>query len=294
MESLDFLPTLYYGCLRRFMPDVKYMIPASSWAGYEMKRHGYIRKKIPVPSLPGHLSYWAADSGGFVAMKLWGTYPYTPDQYMRWLESVRIAPAWAAIFDFCCEQNLCQTQAYEVFVRDQQERTTEMIYHFWQRYRHTCSFPLVPTIQGSTPESYRRHARQLRPLLEEMQAFYGPSSEWRVGVGSLCKRTRISDIVDILTVVHQELPGMNLHGWGLKVGAFKAKMGVKGKIRVQLPGIKSADSATWHGFFGSDHKKWKKSGKTKMRYAYEIALPEYLAKVEEALSLPEQLILPLL
>jgi hypothetical protein len=39
-----------------------------------------------------------------VATRIWGDYRFSPTQYVSWLHTFR--PAWAAMMDYCCEDEL--------------------------------------------------------------------------------------------------------------------------------------------------------------------------------------------
>lgn len=261
---ITFYATVDSDSVRQFMPDVPYMLPASSWARYG----------LPAPRLPAHVRTVAADSGGFVAARVWGDYRYTPRQYVDWLETFR--PEWAATMDYCCELELAQATP------ERQARTTENARLFWREYR-AVPWSWVPTIQGLTPADYRRHAREMRPLVEQMLAAYGVESGFRVGIGTLCRRASPRLIHEIVRAVRGELPEHTpLHLWGVKLGALQAA--------AALPCVVSADSAAWNGLFSREaRERIHASGLSQRRYLYTVALPAYRAKVAQATSAPKQL-----
>src|SRR5580765_775990 len=136
--GITFYPTVSCGELGKYTATKCVLLPASSWAGYELREHGtdergFIRS-IPVPNsaILGRIEKKAADCGGFVATKKWGgKYLYTPEQYVQWLKTW--GPDWAATMDFCCENEI--TSGRPGVVRERQAQTTEMAYHFWNTYR---------------------------------------------------------------------------------------------------------------------------------------------------------------
>lgn len=82
---LEFYATIAAEQPRDYMPgDVAYLLPASSWARVKMRK----------PKLPTHVTRFAADSGGFVATKIWGDYRYTPQQYVEWLSTGSQSSRW--------------------------------------------------------------------------------------------------------------------------------------------------------------------------------------------------------
>lgn len=285
---MNFYATIAYEQIRQFMPGVPYLLPASSWAR-GMRKDG----TLPAPAIPAHIPEVAADSGGFVATKIWGDYRYSPGQYVDWLRRWPVHPSWAATMDYCCEEEI--TGANDGVVCQRQQRTTDMAHLFWQQYRdeHWC---WVPTIQGWEVEDYRRHAQQMRPLIYEMRDFYcgrqgsglrGIDS-WRVGIGTLCARANMSTVHQVVRAVVEELPGIPIHLWGVKLSILKSS--------VALPAVVSVDSAAWHpGGLKSDSSQAKRDHEsltlTQMAHALQIALPRYIRKIEAASSKGKQLTL---
>lgn len=158
-----------------------------------------------------------------------------------------------------------------------------MAWSLWKTYRET-DWAWVPTIQGWTVEDYRYHAQEMRPLLEEMRAAYS-GREWRVGIGTLCRRASVSMIIQVIRAISEELPGFDFHLWGVKLSTFKA--------RIHLPHVVSADSAMWHGGWETflDPTERNESGLSKRRFDYEVCLPRYAGKLAAALSQNKQMAL---
>jgi hypothetical protein len=266
---VKFYYTLSINDVRRgywpYMPaDLPVMLPASSWS-----------PSLKPPKLPAHVQQRAADCGGFVATFRWGDYRYTPDQYVAWLDAWR--PQWAATMDYCCEPELAEGGN---LVRDRQERTTAMAELFWHEFRD-APWAWTPTVQGWEVEDYRRHARELRPLVENMRRVYG--DEFRVGVGTLCRRASVLMIHQVVRAVAEELPGVGLHLWGVKLGALQSRMGLPDQVV-------SVDSAAWNYDSGSRKHKSKRHelGLSQRVYCWREMLPRYRAKVEAALAAPKQ------
>ncbi len=259
--------TISCGHERAYMPELPVMLPASSWA----------RQGLRAPRLPGHITERAADSGGYVATRRWGGYRYGPGEYVAWLRT--FGPAWAATMDFCCEPEIAADPAA---VRDRQHRTTEMAWRIWRGYRDT-PWCWVPTVQGWSVEDYIRHAAELAPLVEEMQAHYGRDSAWRVGIGTLCRRADAAMVRSVACVVAAALPGAPLHLWGVKASVLRA--------HVELPNVVSADTAAWNGRWGRAIERQRASGLSESRYDYQVALPGYAARMDRALAGPRQRLL---
>jgi len=289
MTSLAFYPTLSYGEVGRYAQIERALLPVSSWAGYALRRQKYrglptdrVIGPIPVPTIPACMTHVAADCGGFVASRIWGEYRYTPEQYVDWLRAVK--PAWAACMDYCCEDEI--TSGRPGVVQQRQDATTEMARMFWHDYRDV-PWVWVPTIQGWYAEDYIRHARELKPLIDEMRSHYvsiGGPDLFRVGIGTLCARASAAMIRKVVLAVAAELPDVPLHLWGVKLSVMQSP--------VMLPGqVVSVDSAAWNGLFRTGRNAWKRSGLSERRYALEVALPAYTTKVQEALSQPKQMTL---
>lgn len=249
--STTFYATIDSDSVRSFMPDVPYMLPASSWS----------RKRMKPPRLPAHVRHTAADCGGYVATKIWGEYRYSPAQYVDWLGSFR--PDWAAMMDYCCEPDL------PVVTRERQAKTTAQAYHFWTEYQRV-PWVWVPTVQGWDVSDYLRHAKELRPLIDEMVEYYGRDSAFRVGIGTLCRRAKSDTIRAVVRAVAWELPGVPLHLWGVKQRALNAALAWR---------IASVDSAAWNSRFGRDLERCRQDGMTQRQYSYLVALPRYLEQL---------------
>ncbi len=274
--SLTFYPTVSRGELGKYATMTRVLLPASSWASDEVRKYGHVRGKLPVPRLLPHVVDRAADCGGFVATFKWKDYRYSTEQYVEWLDGWQ--PTWAATQDYCCEDEI--TAGQPGIVQERQDKTTAMAWHFWTTYRDV-SWTWVPTIQGWHVEDYRRHASELRPLIQRMYAHYGTASAFRVGIGTLCRRASVAMIHEVVGVVSQELPGVPLHLWGIKLGTLQAPLALPEQVV-------SMDSAAWNGMFRTGREKWKQSGLPQRRYIFDVALPQYEAKIEKALSEPKQ------
>ncbi len=277
--SITFYPTISRGEVNKYLTWPRVLLTASSYAATEVHAHQRVRKSLPVPKLPACITEKAADCGGFVATFKWhGVYPYSPEQYVEWLSGWR--PDWAATMDFCCETELAQV------THERQCKTTEMAWHFWQTYRD-APWCWVPTIQGWTIADYRWHARQMKPLIEEMQTHYGPESAWRVGVGTLCRRASVRLIREVAYAVEEELGTVPLHGWGLKKKTLTDPIPLPDTFR-------SVDSAAFNGMWGEGRERWKTELKpdgshyTQREWSVGPALQRYAADLQRGLASPKQ------
>lgn len=260
---------------RFLQSDVPLLLPASSYARYRFRR-------IQIPS---HITQKAADSGGFIATFKWGDYRYTPQQYVDWLSSWE--PDWAATMDYCCEDEI--TSGRTGVVRERQQKTTGMAWRFWDDYR-TTPWPWVPTVQGWKLQDYARHARDLKPLVTEMQSYYdardGEQNAFRVGIGTLCRRTKVQEIAAIVMTVAQELPQVKcFHLWGVKKTLWSSG--------IAFPFDTSSDSASWnmqayYGDFNPEWKRWKEEQailglqESNRSHRYKILIPQTQQEIEQS------------
>lgn len=270
-----FYTTIYPECVKGYMPATPVLLPASAWSRLGMK----------APKLPAHIEHAAADCGGFVATMRWGDYRYTPAEYVAWLRSWPIVPRWAATMDYCCEPEVLGKT--DGVIANRQRRTTEMAHHFWSEYKRE-SWVWVPTVQGWEVADYVRHVRELRSLIEDMADYYGPGSEFRVGIGTLCRRASTEMIRAVSYAVASEIPGIPLHLWGIKLGALRSS--------ISLPAtVASVDSGAWNGTTAArDRRRWetyRDRGWKQQEYAWQVAWPEYRAKLDAAFEQPKQLML---
>jgi hypothetical protein len=249
--------------LTTYIPPVSVLLPASSWYRTGMKK----------PCLSDEVTDRAADSGGFVASRIWGEYRYTDEEYVDWL--VKWMPGWAAFKDFCCEPEL------SVVTEERQKRTTEKAWEMWTRYKE-APWAWVPTLQGLFPEDYRRHALQMKPLLDEMARHYRHNPAWRIGVGTLCRRESELEIAEVVEAVLSVLPNAELHLWGLKKNGLRHVF--RTLNRSLLRAIKSSDSAAWHGMFYGEgarmHDEAAAHGMNRQEYTIKKKLPAYIAGME--------------
>lgn len=278
---MDFYVTSHEGYPARLMPPgYHWLFPASSWFDNTRRRFKPLR-------LPLHIDYYGVDCGGFVASRIWGDYRYSADQYIEWIETFLLPPQWAAIQDFCCEDEL--TAGKSGIIKERQDKTTANIIQYWQKYRE-AEWVWIPTVQGWQIEDYIRHALELKPLIMEWFDYYRSRAQddlFRVGIGTLCARPFSGDIQAIVNAVADILPGVRFHLFGVKLQVLKSQ--------VALPRIASVDSAAWNGIFGKDRHlardEYTRNGITKSYYELNVALPRYMAKVERALKRRKQLTL---
>ncbi len=271
-----FYATIAYDQLRKntlhHMPlDQAYLLPATSWANHQFKK----------PLLPDGLREVAADSGGFVASRIWGEYRFSMAQYVQWL--LTFNPSWAATMDYCCEPPL--TKGDKAETRRRQDKTTVNAYKHWEHYSD-LPWLWMPTIQGWQVADYERHAEEMKPLIMEMKSFYanrGGGSNFRVGLGTLCARKDTTTAPRVLKAVSAILPGVQFHLFGVKLQIIQ---------RHHLPNVISTDSAVWHGRFSGENREAQaycaEMEMQQREYIFKKGLPTYLSKIEKAIQQPKR------
>lgn len=164
------------------------------------------RKRFPHALRP-----WALDSGGFTELSQQGAWTLDARQYAR--EVRRFSQAigrseWAAIQDWMCEPAILRKTGLSIAAH--QDRT---LASFEDLLTAAPELPWVPVLQGWQLADYLRHL--------EMYERRGHDLRQRplVGIGTLCRRQSTGEALAILSRL--AACGLRLHGFGLKVGAFR-------------------------------------------------------------------------
>jgi hypothetical protein len=304
-----FYTTIAANQVRDYMPATPMMVTATSYWSYGQRRSKarQLDGKIPQVVLPEHVSEVCADSGGFeAAYRHGGTYPFSFETYIDWLETIPNL-SWAAMPDLPVEREI--TASFEG-MRERQQLTLDWARDLWgdatdHGEYNSVPWCWVPTIQGREPADYVWMAERMAPLLfDQMLEYdytaygmdrYDGDEQWlpldqlteaengaeyrRVGIGSLCRRKAVSEIVPIVKAVAEVLPTHRFHLWGVKLNAL-------GALREAglLDRIVSIDSAAWNGEFGTDKLKLKATGLSQAQRSWTVAHPQYLAKIQAQLA----------
>jgi len=152
---------------------------------------------------------WIFDSGAFSELKMHGKYTFNLDYYLSYVE--RYNPDVFVNCDYMCEPS--QLKKTGLTIQEHLEKTIEnQIYLFDKKNEMGIKSDLMGTLQGWKIEEYLRHIDMMKErgiLLDYM------------GVGSICRRFKTRKIVDILRTIHNEIPNIKLHGFGVKISVFK-------------------------------------------------------------------------
>ena len=159
----------------------------------------------------------ALDSAGFVAMKLYGGYPWSMDAYAS-LGALHPWDWWAAM-DYCCEPEIAADRAE---VRQRVERTADSLAMLratvdgllWEG-ASWATYPM-PVLQGWDVDDYRRSVELTDRVL---------GGDWppMVGIGSVCRRhlRGRAGVLRIFGAVAAAVPSTTrLHLFGVKSGAL--------------------------------------------------------------------------
>lgn len=194
---------------------------------------------------------WIMDSGAFTEIASHGG--YRPERSVeayskkvkRWRRCGRLLRAVAQ--DWMCEPHMI-------------ERTggTVALHQRWTIERYDALIRLVPSdwimpcLQGQEPADYVDHLAMYGDRLRDR--------EW-VGIGSVCKRKKDSDIREVIRAIRTVRPDLRLHGFGLKTTALRCAE--------VWDSLYSADSMAWSfaaRYEGRDPNDWREAA----RFAHRI------------------------
>lgn len=213
-----------------------------------------------------------ADSGGFHYHLRGVDYPFSRADYVYWGCALR--PTYMATLDYPCEAAIAPDAAT---VRERQERTVQ---HALALLSRTVPWEWVPVLQGRTVEQYLECAALYRK--------HGAVQPY-MGIGSLCARTDVREIRDILRALTAELPDTSFHLFGVKSQILRHKDALPESVR-------SSDTGAFGGLFGRGRTLWKEAqaeGLSQDQYEIWRALPTYQQRVAQAVAKPKQHVMAL-
>lgn len=190
-------------------------------------------------TLPTALGVWSLDSGGFTELQQYGSWDNgpTPGEYVdrvRRYQSEIGGLQWAAPQDWMCEPLVIKGGTLNgrrfagtgLSVLEHQKRTVE---NLLELRRLAPELPFIPVLQGFTRDEY------LRCIRIYGEAGINLGSEATVGLGSVCRRQGTQEIEDVISTVVDAVPGIRLHGFGVKTRGLARYSGL----------LESADSMAW-------------------------------------------------
>ena len=176
-------------------------------------------------TLPRAIGPWALDSGGFTELQNYGSWDrVSPEQYVADVRRYRDEIgnlAWAAPQDWMCEPAIIEGGTFgrqrfvgtglSVYIH--QRRTVANLMHL-RRLAPDLRELFVPVLQGETGADYLRHADMYETAGVRL------ADERLVGIGSVCRRQTVTEIVE--AVGQLAAAGIRLHGFGVKTAGLPA------------------------------------------------------------------------
>lgn len=202
------------------------------------------------------------DSGAFGSAFYDGGYTYGIDDYLGIVE--KLMPEWWVAMDYPCEPNIMP----QLPIRERIKMTIANT-----KILAATPFPgFLPVIQGWAVEDYLYCAKRM-----EEEGLILPV----MGIGSICRRGSQGKIVAIVAALANQLPGIKLHAFGVKINTLNYN---KGEI---LNYLDSLDTAAWQLNEKDELGGWRP------RTTEEISrrLIGYRDKLNQRLSKPFQLTL---
>ncbi|MEU7822951.1 hypothetical protein [Catellatospora sp. NPDC049133] len=170
--------------------------------------------------------HWALDSGAFSELSAHGEWSVDPDTFggrvYRLMDDLGTPPDFVSIQDWMCEPHMLAKTG--LTVADHQALTLDSYLYLREEFPDA---PWLPILQGWTVDDYLAHVEAYRAAGVDLAA--APL----VGLGSVCRRSRTSELVTIVGALAAR--GLRLHGFGVKVSGLA-------RCAHQLA---SADSLSW-------------------------------------------------
>jgi hypothetical protein len=136
-------------------------------------------------------------------------YPYSIDEYHQFLCEHSDEFEWATAMDYACEDRFNRLWNYE----DRMEATLDTIVRQYNKVEDDGHpYKLLPVLQGRNVEDYVWFYDRLNEL--------GIPTD-HVGLGTVCRLSSETRIVDLEQRIRQRTGVRRLHGFGVKIEAFK-------------------------------------------------------------------------
>jgi hypothetical protein len=191
------------------------------WIGFAefplMYSRSFLRN---IKRLPIACTDWVLDSGAFTEISTYGHWRIDAKQYAKEVKEYRMMGRmdWAAQQDWMCEPFILKKTGLTVATH---QLLTVKNFVELRSLGLDC---VIPVLQGYTLDDYKR-------CHDLFSKYVDLSKEKTVGLGSVCRRQRSNEIIEIVS----HFKWLNLHGFGVK------QLGLE-KIHFYL---KSADSHAW-------------------------------------------------
>lgn len=176
---------------------------------------------------PQALVPWGLDSGGFTEVTTYGEWRTGPVEYVH---AVRRYVREVGKMDFASQQDwMCEPFALAKTGKSLREHQELTVQNYLELKNLDPALPFMPVLQGWKLDDYLRCIDMFYKAgikLEECE---------RVGVGSVCRRQKTKEIIEIVRGIQGTRQTFKLHMFGVK------KMG----LRMVHDLIKSSDSMAW-------------------------------------------------
>ena len=149
------------------------------------------------PRVPPHLTHVAVDCGSYVLAQrqVIPGYHFTAEQYVNWISALGPAVRWAVLPDWPCEGAGAQE------VRRRQVATTDTAIDVLTEHLG-ATWCWCPVLRGRDVEDFLRHAIDIAEWVYELRDVYaerGKGDDFRVCIGSLCRRNAAAEIRAIVS-----------------------------------------------------------------------------------------------
>lgn len=191
---------------------------------------------------PKCFTSWILDSGAYVEISKYGQWRHDPDRFggvvTRILDNVGTPPVFCAPQDWCCERQ--SLAASGLTVAQHQDLTVESVCYLRAEFRH---IPWIPVLQGWQVDEYVDHVAQYRAAGIDL------TLEPLVGLGSVCRRSDLSAVIDIITTLYNM--SIRLHAFGV----HRTVLARCGRMLDSADTMAWSRTARWHraAMPGCDH-----------------------------------------
>jgi len=136
-------------------------------------------------------------------------YPYSLDEYHEWLLTHSDEFEWATVMDYACEERFDGLWPYE----DRMEMTLEATIRHMDKLDDAGNpYKILPVLQGRNVDDYVCSYEQLED--------HGIPTD-HLGLGTVCRMSSEKRIVEFEKKIRERTDVERLHGFGVKIEAFK-------------------------------------------------------------------------
>lgn len=149
------------------------------------------------------------DSGGYNVQSNFGGYPWTVEEYHRWLDIQSDRFDWAACMDLACERRFDHLYIHMPV----KERIFKTVENAIQHFNYDPEYKLLPVLQGWSVDEY--------VFCYDLMVDHGIPVE-HVGLGTVCRISSSKEIVKTENAIREQCSKVErIHGFGVKINAFK-------------------------------------------------------------------------